>query len=95
MSGRSGQFQGQTQPRPDRDPSLIATLDTRHIMIDPLGIKDSRSYNSDDDIVYLQGRKLSYFRIKGHVVLLPQDMTCLLNLLPMSPSTLPDIVHIV
>ena len=37
----------------------------------------------------------AYFGIKGHVVFLPQDTTRLINLLPMSPSSLPDIVKVV
>ena len=37
----------------------------------------------------------AYLGIKGHVVFFPQDMTRLINLLPMSPSSLPDIVKVV
>jgi hypothetical protein len=47
-------------------------------------------------IVSLEERKTSsYFALKGHTVLLPQDMTRLLDLLPMSPSSLPDVVRVV
>jgi len=37
----------------------------------------------------------SFFSIKGHVVFLPQDTTHLINLLPMSPASLSDIVKVV
>ena len=37
----------------------------------------------------------AFFGIKGHVVFLPQDTTRLLNLLPMSPASLPDMVKVV
>src|SRR5579859_7634816 len=47
-------------------------------------------------IVRLQNRNsTSHFSLKGHVILLPQDTTKLLNLLPLAPSNLPDIVRIV
>jgi hypothetical protein len=47
-------------------------------------------------VIRLQGRKqASYFGIKGHIILLPQDTTALLNILPMSPSALPDVVRVV
>jgi hypothetical protein len=47
-------------------------------------------------IVRLEERRASsYFALKGHVVLLPQDTTRLLNLLPMTPSSLPEIVRVV
>jgi len=47
-------------------------------------------------IVRLEERKTSsYFALKGHTVLLPQDTTRLLDLLPMSPSSLPDVVRVV
>jgi hypothetical protein len=38
---------------------------------------------------------VSYFALKGHTVLLPQDTTKLLDLLPMSMSSLPDVVRVV
>jgi len=37
----------------------------------------------------------AYFGIKGHVVFIPQDTTRLIDLLPMSPSSLPDVVKVV
>src|SRR5437762_2395463 len=37
----------------------------------------------------------SFFGIKGHVVFLPQDTTRLIDLLPMSPASLSDIVKVV
>jgi hypothetical protein len=47
-------------------------------------------------IVRLQERaKSSYFALKGHTVLLPQDTTRLLDLLPLSPSSLPDVIRVV
>ena len=47
-------------------------------------------------VVRLQPRnQASYFGVKGHVILLPQDTTLLLDLFPMSPVSLPDIVHVV
>src|SRR5579859_5378489 len=47
-------------------------------------------------IVYLQDRNsASHFSLKGHVILLPQDTTKLLTILPLPPSNLPDIVCIV
>jgi hypothetical protein len=47
-------------------------------------------------IVRLEERRAcSYFALKGHTILLPQDTTQLLNLLPMSLSSLPDIVRVV
>ena len=43
-----------------------------------------------------QGNNLSlFFGIKGHVVFLPQDSTCLIDLLPISPTSLSDIVKVV
>src|SRR5204862_5037900 len=33
--------------------------------------------------------------IKGHIILLPQDTTLLLDLLPMLPASLPDVVRVV
>lgn len=47
-------------------------------------------------IVRLQNRNAnSYFGLKGHVILLPQDTTELLNILPLPSSLLPDIVRVV
>ena len=47
-------------------------------------------------IVRLEERKKSsYFALKGHTILLPQDTTRLLDLLPMSPSSLPEVVRVV
>ena len=37
----------------------------------------------------------SFFGLKGHVVFLPQDTTRLINLLPMSPASLSDVVKVV
>jgi hypothetical protein len=37
----------------------------------------------------------SFFGIKGHVVFLPQDTTRLIDLLPMSPASLSDMVKVV
>ena len=48
------------------------------------------------NIVRLSARNASsYFAIKGHTILLPQDTTRLLDILPMSPASLPDIVRVV
>jgi len=47
-------------------------------------------------IIRLQNRNsTSHFSLKGHVILLPQDTTKLLNILPLPPSNLADIVRIV
>src|SRR5579859_4961026 len=47
-------------------------------------------------IICLQNRNsTSHFSLKGHVILLPQDTTKLLNILPLHPSNLPDIVRVV
>ena len=47
-------------------------------------------------VVRLQARnQASYFGIKGHIILLPQDTTLLLDLLPMTPESLPDVVRVV
>src|SRR5271170_1318579 len=44
----------------------------------------------------LQKRNISsYFGIKGHVILLPQETIRLLDLLPKSPSRLPDVARVV
>jgi hypothetical protein len=37
----------------------------------------------------------SFFGIKGHIVFLPQDTTRLIDLLPMSSASLPDIVKVI
>jgi uncharacterized protein DUF6570 len=37
----------------------------------------------------------SFFGLKGHVVFLPQDTTALIDLLPMSPAALSDVVKVV
>ena len=47
-------------------------------------------------VIRLEERKAtSYFALKGHTILLPQDTTRLLDLLPMPLSSLPDIVRVV
>ncbi len=47
-------------------------------------------------IIRLEERKASsYFALKCHTILLPQDTTRLLDLLPMSLSSLPDIIRVV
>ena len=47
-------------------------------------------------VVRLQARnQASYFGVKGHIILLPQDTTLLLDLLPMTPASLPDVVRVV
>src|SRR5579859_3579861 len=47
-------------------------------------------------IVRLQNRNsTSHFSLKGHVILLPQDTTKLLTILPLPPSNLPDKVGVV
>jgi hypothetical protein len=47
-------------------------------------------------IVRLQNRTAtSYFSLKGHVILLPQAPMKLLDILPLPPSSLPDIVRVV
>jgi hypothetical protein len=47
-------------------------------------------------IVRLQNRNVStHWSLKGHVILLPQDTTKLLDVLPLPPSSLPDIVRVV
>jgi hypothetical protein len=45
-------------------------------------------------IVRLQNRN-SHFGLKGHAILLPQGTTRLLDILPLPPSALPDIVRVV
>jgi hypothetical protein len=47
-------------------------------------------------VIRLEERKTtSYFALKGHTILLPQDTTRLLDLLPISPSSLPEVVKVV
>src|SRR5271155_4460567 len=47
-------------------------------------------------IVRLQNRNAtSYFSLKGHVILLPQAPMKLLDILPLPPSALPDVVRVV
>jgi hypothetical protein len=49
-------------------------------------------------IVRLQksgGADSAYFGIKGHAVIVPQDTTQLLDILPLTPSSLPDHVRVV
>jgi len=47
-------------------------------------------------IIGLQNRNsTSHFSLKGHVILLPQDTTKLLNILPLPLSNLANIVHVV
>ena len=47
-------------------------------------------------IVRLQNRNaVAHFGLKGHIILLPQDTTKLLDLLPLPPSALLDIVRVV
>jgi len=44
----------------------------------------------------LQNRNVtSYFSIKGHMVLVPQDTRRLVNLLPSSPDSLVDNIRVV
>jgi len=49
------------------------------------------------NIVHLgqQNNPNTYFSIKGHVIFIPQDTTALIDLLPMSPSSLPNVVKVV
>ena len=47
-------------------------------------------------VVRFQARnQASYFGIKGHVILVPQDTMLLLDVLPMTPASLPDVVRVV
>jgi hypothetical protein len=47
-------------------------------------------------VVRLQARnQASHFAVKGHVILLPQDTTLRLDILPMTPASLPDVVRVV
>lgn len=46
-------------------------------------------------VVRLQNRSDGFMAIKGHIVLVPQDTTKLLDLLPMSPELLVDTIRVV
>ena len=47
-------------------------------------------------IVRLSARNVSsYFALKGHIILLPQDTTRLLDVLPLPPASLSDILRLV
>jgi len=47
-------------------------------------------------VICLEERKTtSYFALKGHTIVLPQDTTRLLDLLPISPSSLTEVVKVV
>lgn len=46
-------------------------------------------------VVRLQNRSDGFMAIKGHIVLVPQDTTKLLDLLPMSPELLIDTIRVV
>ena len=46
-------------------------------------------------VVRLQNRHSSYTAVKGHLVLVPQDTSRLLDLLPMSPESLADTIRVV
>ena len=46
-------------------------------------------------VVRLQNRHSSYTAVKGHLVLIPQDTSRLLDLLPMSPESLADTIRVV
>ena len=47
-------------------------------------------------VVRLQARnQASHFVVKAHVTLLPQDTTLRLDILPMTPASLPDVVRVV
>ena len=47
-------------------------------------------------VVKLQAHnQASYFGVKGHIILLPQDTTLLLDVLPMMSASLQDVVHVV
>jgi hypothetical protein len=52
--------------------------------------------HSNGRIIRIEQRSAaSYLALKGHTVIVPQDTTRLLDLLPMSPSSLPDVVRVV
>ena len=47
-------------------------------------------------VVRLQARNQTlYFGIKGHIIPFPQDTRLLLDLLPMTPASFPDVVRVV
>ena len=47
-------------------------------------------------VVRLQARnQASYFGVKGHIIFLLQDTSLLLDVLPMTPASLPDVVRVV
>ena len=46
-------------------------------------------------VLRLQPRGVAYGGLKGHLVLLPQDTTALVNILPIPPSSLPDTIRVV
>jgi hypothetical protein len=46
-------------------------------------------------VVQLQNRYSSFPGLQGHVILIPQDTTRLLDLLPISPTTLKDIIRVI
>jgi hypothetical protein len=46
-------------------------------------------------VVHLQNRSDGFMAIKGHIVLVPQDTTKLLDLLPMSPDLLLDTIRVI
>jgi len=46
-------------------------------------------------VIRLQNRYSSYAAVKGHLVLVPQDTCRLLNLLPLSPESLADMIRVV
>ena len=47
-------------------------------------------------IIHLSARNASsYFAIKGHTILLPQVTTRLLDILPLSPASLPDVIWVI
>jgi hypothetical protein len=46
-------------------------------------------------VVQLQNRYSLFSGLQGHVILVPQDTTRLLDLLPMSPTTLKDMIRVV
>ena len=46
-------------------------------------------------VLRLQHSRTAYHGIKGNIVLLPQDTSCLITLLPISPSLLPEFIRVV
>jgi len=55
----------------------------------------ARSHLTGHIICHQNRNATSYFSLKGHVILLPQAPTKLLDVLPLPPSSLPDIVHVI